>query len=191
MYETPGERNPEHRADACGDLLVLREPAATDGPALHALVGECPPLDRNSRYCNLLQVTHFAGTAVVAEAPDGSLLGAVTGYVRPGAPDTLFVWQVAVAAQARGRRLAPRMLDALLRRPACRGVRWLETSITPGNEASWATFRAFARARGVAVAQRPWLLRDPHFAGRHDDEQLLRIGPLTSSPAESIPTKTA
>jgi len=189
MYEKPVER--ERRADEAGDLPVLREPHAADGPALHALVEECPPLDRNSRYCNLLQVTHFAGTAVVAEAPDGRLVGAVTGYVRPDAPDTLFVWQVAVAAQARGRRLAPRMLDELLRRPACRRVRWLETSITPDNEASWATFRAFARARGAPVAHRSWLLRDPHFAGRHDDEQLLRIGPLLSSPAESILTKTA
>jgi hypothetical protein len=68
MYEKPGERTPEPCTDTANGLpMILREPGAADGPALHALVEQCPPLDPNSRYCNLLQITHFAGTAVVAE----------------------------------------------------------------------------------------------------------------------------
>jgi L-2,4-diaminobutyric acid acetyltransferase len=165
---------------------TLRRPDLADGPALHDLIARCPPLDMNSRYCNLLQVTHFAGTSILAEDEKGLLVGAVTGYVPPAAPDTLFVWQVAVVAAARGRRLAPRMLEALLERPACRSVRWLETSITPGNGASWATFAAFARMRSAEIHQRPWFLRDPHFAGEHDDEALLRIGPLRPPSAQYL-----
>jgi L-2,4-diaminobutyric acid acetyltransferase len=181
MSRPSGERHPKICETTDSLQLTLRRPALADGPALHDLIGRCPPLDRNSRYCNLLQVTHFAETSVVAADSSGRLLGAVTGYLRPDASDTLFVWQVAVDAASRGRRLAPRMLEALLERPVCRDVHWLETSITPGNDASWAAFRAFARARGAGVEHRPWFLRDPHFAGQHDDEALLRIGPLRRS----------
>ncbi len=159
-------------------LPRFRIPTAADGPALFDLIASCPPLDRNSRYCNLLQVTHFATTAVLAESDSGELLGAVTGYLKPDAPDCLFIWQVAVAPSARGRRLAPAMMNEILRRPACWQVRWMETSITPDNQASWAAFRKFAESRGANLGHTGWFDRDRHFAGHHADERLLRIGPF-------------
>lgn len=157
--------------------LVLRVPSADDGPALHDLIAACPPLDQNSRYCNLLQVSHFAETAVVAEQ-HGELLGSITGYLMPGAPDTLFIWQVAVHERARGQRLATRMMDAIVDRAACRQVRWMETTIDPGNTASWKAFAKFADARGAPSEQALLFARDRHFAGKHGDEVLLRIGPF-------------
>src|SRR6056297_351369 len=84
--------------------VVLRIPSAVDGPALHELIAACPPLDQNSRYCNLLQVSYFARTAVVAEL-DGEIVGSITGFIKPDDPATLFIWQVAVHERARGRAL--------------------------------------------------------------------------------------
>lgn len=157
--------------------ILLREPTAADGPALHELIAACPPLDRNSRYCNLLQVSHFARTAVVAEQ-DGRLVGSITGYLKPDAPDTLFIWQVAVHERARGRRLATRMMDAIADRDVCRGVRFVETTIEPGNAASWRAFEKFAEARDAPMQRRVLFTRERHFAGTHGDEVLLRIGPF-------------
>lgn len=167
---------PQPAAKAEHDL-TLRIPSADDGPALHHLISSCPPLDRNSRYCNLLQVTHFADTAVVAESA-GALVGSVTGYLQPRALDTLFVWQVAVHERARGRGLATRMLDEIVDRECCRDVRWLETTIDPGNAASWKAFEKFAAARGAATQQTLLFSRQHHFEGEHGDEVLLRIGPF-------------
>lgn len=167
--------------------LLLRRPVPEDGPALHDLVAACPPLDPNSRYCNLLQVSHFAATAVVAEDAAGRLRGSVTGYLRPDAPDTWFVWQVAVAAPVRGQGLAARMFDAVLARAECAHVRWLETTVTPDNAASLAAFRRFARRHGARLVERPGFEREPHFAGRHEDEVLLRIGPFDRGAPAAAP----
>src|SRR3546814_3090873 len=52
-------RSPQ-RASINGERSVLRMPRTEDGPAISRLVGDCPPLDVNSAYCNLLQCTHFA-----------------------------------------------------------------------------------------------------------------------------------
>jgi diaminobutyrate acetyltransferase len=84
--------------------LALREPGPDDGPAVFDLVARCPPLDPNSRYCNLLQCSHFAATSIIAPADVGghAALGFVSGYRIPARPDTLFIWQVAVDAAARG-----------------------------------------------------------------------------------------
>lgn len=157
--------------------VVLRTPTATDGPALSKLISLCPPLDENSRYCNLLQVSHFADTSVVAEL-DGELVGAITGYLRPGHPDTLFVWQVAVLARMRGQRLAKRMLMQILERPQCAGVHYIETTVTPDNDASWGMFEGIARSLNAPLKKSPHFERQTHFAGAHEDEMLCRIGPF-------------
>lgn len=155
---------------------------ADDGASLNALVASCPPLDGNSLYCNLLHCTHFAGTSVAAvtdpdDAPE-RLVGFVSAYLPPKLPDTLFVWQVAVAPEARQRGLAGRMLDALLERPACAGVRFVDTTINPGNQASWSLFESWARRHGVPTSRHPHFESQRHFAGRHDDELLMHIGPF-------------
>lgn len=157
--------------------ITLRTPEHRDGAALHRLVAECPPLDENSLYCNLLQTTHFADTCVAAEQA-GHLVGFISAYLVPGRPDTLFVWQVAVGARARGQGLATRMLDDLLRRPGCRGVTHLETTVTESNDASWALFEGFARKHGAPLLRSTLFDRKRDFEGIHESEILARIGPL-------------
>ncbi len=129
-------------------------------------------------YCNLLQCSHFADTSVAADL-DGELGGFVSGYLIPGRPDTLFVWQVAVAGQARGLGLAKGMIRHILQRPRPVEVQWLETTITPSNEASWAMFRGLARGLGAECAETMFFDKERHFKGRHDSELLLRIGPFS------------
>ncbi len=163
--------------DKQSQVTVLRQPVAEDAMSLHRLVEQSPPLDTNSAYCNLLHCTHFAATSVAAEVA-GELAGFVSGYQVPERPDTLFVWQVAVAVSARGQGLAGRMLDHLLARPACHAVNYVETTITSDNHASWTLFRHFAGRHGAGLESGVWFDREDHFAGEHDSEHLLRIGPF-------------
>lgn len=170
------------RGQGPGPLAIsMRRPRVADGAALHALVAACPPLDPNSRYCNLLHCTHFAATSVAAECSVGEqteLVGFISGYVPPERPDTLFVWQVAVHPDARGAGQGKRMLQHLLARPACSDVRYLDTTVTADNAASEAMFRSFAADLGARVRRHRWFDGERHFAGVHDSEYLLRIGPF-------------
>lgn len=187
--ESKTEESPEEKVEARRGLAdepadkkeaLLRRPVSEDGADVHRLISRCPPLDENSIYCNLLQVSHFADTSVAAEV-DGELAGFVSGYLIPERPDTLFIWQVAVAEAGRGQGLAGRMIREILRRPACAQVRYLETTITPDNEASWALFRGLARKLDTQCAESVMFDRERHFRGRHDSEMLLRIGPFSES----------
>jgi len=67
---------------------------------VHDLIARCPPLDRNSLYCNLLQCSHFAATCALARHDD-TTVGFVSGYRPPSDPGVLFIWQVAVDSTAR------------------------------------------------------------------------------------------
>lgn len=157
--------------------LVLREPVPDDGYALNQLVGKCPPLDRNSVYCNLLQCTHFSDTSVAAVV-NNRIIGFISAYRPPSDPKTLFVWQVVVDEMVRGHGIAKRMLNWLIDLPSCVGAFKLSTTITLNNGASRALFESFARDCGADVHKTVLFTRDAHFAGSHDDEYLYCLSPL-------------
>lgn len=177
------EGNTEPHIKAQGPQVTLRKPESSDGARVHKLISECKPLDENSTYCNLLQCTHFADTCVAAEDENGNLVGFISGYIPPKQPNVLFIWQVAVHESARGLGLAKRMLADIVEREECEDVQFIETTITADNEASWGMFRSFAYSRCMPTEE--FILFDSqiHFAGEHDDEHLLRIGPFNRNNA--------
>lgn len=158
--------------------IQFRKPTAADTMPLNKLIASCPPLDTNSSYCNLLQAHHFADTAVVAFLGD-ELVGSVTGYRIPQQPDTLFVWQVAVSEQARGRRLAEHMILQILDRPEHADLQYLQTTVTADNAASRKLFTRLAERLDTKLEiQSAAFHQDEHFQGEHASEDLFVIGPL-------------
>ena len=164
--------------DAEFDGITLRKPTKADGPALNLLVRLNPPLDMNSVYCNVLQCTHFADTCIVAEK-DGQLIGYVTGYLMPGDPTIYFLWQVGVSPEGRGHGLAQRMTQAILARDFCKGVRELNTTVTPSNQASRAMFAKFAKLEGAEMTEEENYYPSEVLDG-HEQESLFRIRPLST-----------
>jgi L-2,4-diaminobutyric acid acetyltransferase len=154
--------------------VAIDNPTVADGPACWRLAAATGVLDVNSRYAYLLWFRDFAETSVVARC-DGAVVGFVSGYRRPERPQTLLVWQVAVAEAARGRGVAAAMLDALHERVP--DVDHVETSITPGNAGSIALFTRFAEQRGASIARSEFFGADLLGAG-HEPEILFRIGPI-------------
>lgn len=158
--------------------IALAKPAASDGYEVSRLIARCPPLDPNSTYCNLLQCDHFAATSVIAKLND-EVVGIISGYRQPEHPEILFIWQVAVDERARGRGLALQMLQEILRRDTKPAIRYLETTITPGNRASEALFERLAKQLNAPLNVSLKYARAVHFGGQHDDEMLHRIGPFS------------
>ena len=162
--------------------VVCRHPAPDEGLALFRLVRACPPLDLNSAYAYHLLCRDFYETCVIAAADD-RVCGFISAYFRPAAPDTLFVWQTAVAPDERGRGLASQMLDWLLARPVCARAKTLETTINPGNLASRTLFTRFSERRGATLETTPFLGEESFEGNDHEAEILLRITPLRAGAA--------
>lgn len=173
----PGEPEQRIGEGADADGVVIRAPDISHGPRLWQLARDSNVLDVNSSYAYLLWCRDFAATSAVALA-DGTVVGFVTGYLRPPAPNTLMIWQVAVDAGQRGRRLAARMLHDVLDRSA---PRWMHTTVTPSNEPSIRMFTGVARDRGTTI-ERHQLFEPQQLpgddGGAHEPEDLYVIGPL-------------
>jgi L-2,4-diaminobutyric acid acetyltransferase len=177
-----------------------RAPRTSDASRIWRLARATRVLEENSGYAYALLCTHFADTCTVAgtgtaASPDtgdtgsdqagasDALAGFVVGYRPPAAPDTLFVWQVAVASGHRGRGLGVHMLVDLLSRPTSTDVRYLEATVTPSNEVSQRLFRSVARRLGARCDVQPFFPADLLPEAGHEPEHLYRIGPLPRADA--------
>ncbi|MFF3571335.1 diaminobutyrate acetyltransferase [Nocardia jiangxiensis] len=159
--------------------VVIRSPRIGDGAAMWQIAVDSQVLDANSSYAYLLWCRDFGSTSVVAEI-DGDIAGFVTGYLRPEAPEVVFVWQVAVNHAFRGRGVGVAMLDHLVNAAAEQGISTLETTVSPDNEASVAMFASLARRRGAEMS-RESLFAPEDFPDGHEPEDLYRISPLQHS----------
>src|SRR5699024_6752755 len=140
------------QSTGAGSGLDIRPPAMEDGAAMWRIARDSGTLDLNTSYAYLLMARDFAATTRLA-VRDGEAVGFALGYLRPAAPETLFVWQVAVDESQRGQRLAARLLDALL--ADLSQVTRLETTITEDNAASQRLFASFAERHGAEHAIAP------------------------------------
>ncbi len=160
------------------DGVAVRTAIFNEGALLWELARDAGGIDLNSPYAYMMQCRNFHETCVVAEV-FGTPAGFVTAHRVPKRPHVLFVWQVAVLPEFRGLRIAHRMLDGLVDRPACLGVRKLEATVTPSNTASEALFSAFAKARGAELEIRPgFVAADFPEDERQEKERLFTIQPI-------------
>ena len=133
-------------------------------------------VDRNSPYSYLMLCEHFADTCAVASVGD-RLVGFATGFRLPVDADTLFIWQIATDASARGLGVASALLDHLVDTPTVPRTRYLEATVTPDNAASLRLFRSFASRHDAPCAE-SLLFASSDFPTPHAPEHQLRIGPF-------------
>ncbi|MFZ0485525.1 MAG: diaminobutyrate acetyltransferase [Arenicellales bacterium] len=156
--------------------VVYRPATPADGREMWRFVRDAGVLELNQSYAYVLMCQHFGNTCLVAET-EVKMVGFVLAYIPPRQPDTVFVWQIGVAREVRGRGVGLHLLRHLLALDGCRNVRYLEASVTPSNKPSQSLFRAFARKWGVSCRKLPFFPSE-FFPEPHEPEYLYRVGPL-------------
>ncbi|HET7522139.1 MAG TPA: diaminobutyrate acetyltransferase [Bacillales bacterium] len=157
----------------------FRKPNEEDGADVWTLVKGTGILDLNSSYSYLMWCKYFRDTSVVVEK-GGRIVGFISGFIKPAAPDVLFIWQVAVDESQRGKGLATRMLRHLLKRPVCENVHYLEATVSPSNRASQQLFTRFADKLDTACEIKDCFTEDHFPEEGHEDERSFHIGPFTT-----------
>ncbi len=165
--------------------LVTRIPHIEDGKGVYTLIKNSPPLDVNSEYLYILMCDHFRGSSVVAEV-DGKIIGVITGYILPEEPDTLFVWQVCVDGDYRGKKIPNFMFENLLSRENLSIIQKIKTTVSPSNLASKAMFEKLTKKLETQIKTEPYIEKEHFSDGGHEEEPVLTIGPFTKENKEKF-----
>jgi len=147
-----------------------------DGPAVYEIAKSSSSLDLNSRYCYLLLCLHFNKFCLIAKS-DEEAVGFVLAYQHPHCADTLFIWQIAVDPRFQNLGIGTGLLKRLVLLAAENGLNYIETTITPSNKASYAIFKKISGEYSADCQESVYFPRNL-FEGDHEEERLLRIGPI-------------
>lgn len=165
--------------------LVIEEATPEDGRHIWELVGHVGTLERNTAYAYVLLATYFRKTVLVARC-GGKPVGAVVGFIVPDRPNTVFVWQIGVLPEMRGRGVGLRLLRSLVERLVDRDLQYVEATVTPDNIASASLFRKLAESYAAEFRVLSGFDVDLFPGGGHEPERLVRIGPLFSTQTQHI-----
>ncbi|WP_244943850.1 diaminobutyrate acetyltransferase [Siminovitchia fortis] len=157
--------------------IYFREPTADDGSEIFELVKKSKVLDVNSSYSYLMWGKYFNKTSIVAVA-DRKIVGFISGFLQPTAPDTLFVWQVVVDRSQRGKGLATTLLLKLIKRLEHTNIRFLEATVTPSNAPSNNLFKGLAKKLETRYTKYECFSEEQFPDPSHEAEIAYRIGPL-------------
>lgn len=161
-----------------GNEIIYRRPTASDGAKVWELVRDTGSLDLNSPYCYMLLGDYFNDTCMIA-VQGQDIVGFLSAFRSPRNPETLFVWQVAVASSHRRQGIARAMLEGILNQPACRGVRFIEATVSPSNIASRRLFLGYAEEKSIPSTVTVGYGADMFPDGTvQEDEPLFVIGPF-------------
>lgn len=160
-----------------GEEIVFRTPNEDDGSEMFRIVKESKALDVNSSYSYLMWSKYFNKTSIIAECDD-KVIGFVSGFLQPESPNTLFVWQVAVDKELRGKGLATKLIVQLLNKLDEEKVRFLEATVTPSNIASSKLFKGLATRYETGCTIFECFSEDQFPEPSHEAELTYRIGPL-------------
>lgn len=172
-----GTQSEEQAVEIRPSSLGIRSAELSDAASIWRLVSASDALDTNSCYAYLLLCSDFSNTCLVSYDRE-RLAGFVVGYIPPNRPDVVFVWQIGVAPSYRGRGIGKELLSRLVDRAAADGRRYLEATITPGNQASQSLFRSLAESRGWAFATHEHFEAKMFGDAAHEPEFTIRIGPF-------------
>lgn len=164
-----------------GAGIVFRRPETHDGKHVYEIARASGTLDVNSAYHYLLLCRYFADTSMIAEK-QGRVIGFCTAFTPPEAPDTVFVWQVAVDHQERGQGIGVRILIEIINNLKALNIKYLDATITPSNIASIKLFTSAAQHLNASFTFEKDFFTAADFGGNvHEPEKLFHIGPIPYS----------
>lgn len=158
------------------EIILYRQPSPSDGAAVWELVRNAGSLEANSAYSYLMMFDMFRETCCIAKQGERTV-GFVTAFRKPTHPDELFVWQIGVSADVRGRGIGRAMLNHIVRRE--NSIQFVEATISPGNIPSRSLFAGWARELGCpCTTQSKYGPEIFPAEENHEEEWLFTLGPI-------------
>ncbi len=157
--------------------LIFKEPEIDDGAKMYRIAKASKVLDINSSYCYLMWSKFFNKTSIIVYEGKKAV-GFISGFIQPSAQDTLFVWQVAVSSDFRGRGLATQLITKLLNQLANKNIRYLEATVTKSNVASQSLFKRIAKKLHTKCDIDKCFSKDDFPDQSSEEEFTYRIGPI-------------
>lgn len=151
-------------------------PTLDDVPELFELIKHSKLLECNTEYAYLILAAHFSQSCAICRV-EGKVIGVAIGYTLPEDQQTLFIWQVAVHQDYRGKGIAKSLIKQIIYRPKNEQISTIQATVSDSNRASKNLFKALASDFNCPCDESEFLTAR-HFVESHESEPLISVGPI-------------
>ena len=155
--------------------IKITHPRKEDGISVAELIKRCPPLDLNSTYHYLIQSHYFSKTCSFA-FDNKKVVAFVSGFINSSKNNSLFIWQVAIDENYRGKELGIELIEFILNQN--KNLDSIETTVTKNNISSRRMFQKICEKYKSRISELILFDKEKDFANKHDSEMLIKIGPF-------------
>ena len=127
-------------------MPAIRNVTANDGAIMRKLAHECGTLDLHTPYTYWVNACYQSESCFVAEE-DGKPIGYIMAV---DAPDVVFIWQIGIVPEWRGKGLADRLITKCVDY-ATKKNKNIEVTIAADNRASYRAFKKACDKRNIAM----------------------------------------
>ncbi len=123
--------------------MEIRNCKEEDIDEVMGLVRLCKPLVLHNDFTYWILFKYFGDTCFVI-AGDDKIVGYVSGVTSTAQKGVLYLWQIAIAPDYRGKNYAKFLIEKMLNVARKKKCKSLQFSVSPKNEASFSLFSRFA-----------------------------------------------
>jgi L-2,4-diaminobutyric acid acetyltransferase len=155
--------------------IKITFPTKKNGSAVAKLIRCCPTLDLNSTYHYLIQSHYFSKPCSIA-FDNKKVVAFVSGFINSSKNNSLFIWQVAIDENYRGKELGIELIEFILNQN--KNLDSIETTVTKNNISSRRMFQKICEKYKSRISELILFDKEKDFANKHDSEMLIKIGPF-------------
>ena len=129
--------------------MKIRTARPEDAGEIHGFIGKIEGLVQHPGHFYSIMARYFGDSFFLMEE-DSRIIGLVWGFISQMDTDTLFLWQIGVAGEYRGKGVSYRLLDRFISYAREKGCMRVRATVETGNFASW---KMFEKAKFETVSE--------------------------------------
>lgn len=129
--------------------MEIRKVNSEDAVLLRTMARKCEPLDVHTPYTYWV-VCNFFGDGCFVLQENQQAVGYVMTLIKE---DSLFVWQIGILEEYRGKKHSRVLLTAVERYAREKGLKKMLVSIAPENRNSYHAFHQYCKAKNISIVR--------------------------------------
>ncbi|MFQ5443154.1 MAG: GNAT family N-acetyltransferase [Nitrospinales bacterium] len=150
-WARPENKNINEHLKFCGVHLLdsfFLEPK--DVGNVQAFVKSCEPLGIHTAFTYWVLAKYFNNTCFILEK-NSQIIGWIAGVTSSSHESTLYIWQIGVAPEHRGKKYSENLIDAIVFVARNNGCKSIHFSISPQNIPCLKAFERYARLNKISM----------------------------------------
>ncbi|KYC53386.1 MAG: Acetyltransferase (GNAT) family protein [Candidatus Methanofastidiosum methylothiophilum] len=154
--------------------MIIRKCTVEDIDSLRIFVNECKPLELHTPFTYWTLFNYFSNLCFLI-LDEEKVIGFISGIRSSVDKDTVYLWQIGVSKEYRGKKYASLLIDHFIKAVSDLDCNKIQVSISPENESSYNAFAKYTKENSFSFFKIGEVKYQDQLSGKDEFEILYQI----------------